>query len=150
VCAVFEVPRSNYHAHRLRAERVDEQRSLLRKRVNELFVQSRSSAGSRSICDMMWQQHGIAIGRFKVARLMEESGLISKQPGKHAYKQATVERSDVPNMLSREFAVSAPNQVWCGDITYLWAQGALLLLSGGVGLIYTSRCWLGALLASRC
>jgi|TARA_R110001592_G_scaffold202291_2_gene451590 putative transposase len=82
---------------------------------------------------MMWQQHGIAIGRFKVARLMEESGLISIQPGKHAYIQATVERSDIPNMLNCEFAVSAPNQVRCGDITYLWEQGALVLLSGGVG-----------------
>ena len=40
-----------------------------------------------------------------------------------AYKQATVERVDIPNHLNREFTVEAPNQVWCGDITYVWAQG---------------------------
>lgn len=34
-----------------------------------------------------------------------------------------MERIDVPNVLNREFDVVAPNQVWCGDITYLWAQG---------------------------
>jgi len=25
--------------------------------------------------------------------------------------------------LNREFDVPEPNQVWCGDITYIWAQG---------------------------
>ncbi|SOQ10538.1 ISPsy24, transposase orfB [Pseudomonas syringae pv. persicae] len=25
--------------------------------------------------------------------------------------------------MNREFDVPAPNQVWCGDITYIWAQG---------------------------
>ncbi|EPL5900573.1 DDE-type integrase/transposase/recombinase, partial [Pseudomonas aeruginosa] len=39
------------------------------------------------------------------------------------YKQATVERPDIPNRLNREFATEHPNQVWCGDITYIWAQG---------------------------
>ncbi len=29
----------------------------------------------------------------------------------------------MPNRLGREFAVEQPNQVWCGDITYLWAGG---------------------------
>ncbi len=57
----------------------------LRSRVHELFVQSRSSAGSRSIMSMM-REEGTAIGRFKVSRLMEELGLICKQPGGHAYK----------------------------------------------------------------
>lgn len=54
---------------------------------------------------------------------MRELELVSKQPGSHAYKKATVERPDIPNILNREFDVEAPNQVWCGDITYIWAQG---------------------------
>lgn len=122
VCAVFDVPRSCLYAHRERAQRVDRERMALRSRVHELFVESRSSAGSRSIMGMMREQ-GTVIGRFKVSRLMEELGLICKQPGGHAYKQATVERIDIPNRLNRQFVVDAPNQVWCGDITYVWAQG---------------------------
>ncbi|MBK5012375.1 IS3 family transposase [Pseudomonas sp. S60] len=54
---------------------------------------------------------------------MKEQGLISKQPGSHAYKKATVERPDIPNVLDRKFTVAAPNKVWCGDITYIWAEG---------------------------
>ena len=71
----------------------------------------------------MMQEDGEQIGRFKVRGLMRELELVSKQPGSHAYKQATVERPDIPNILNREFDVPAPNQVWCGDITYIWAQG---------------------------
>ena len=54
---------------------------------------------------------------------MKEAGLASKQPGAHAYKVARAERPDIPNLLAREFAVPQPNQVWCGDITYVWAGG---------------------------
>ncbi|SPU82975.1 transposase [Burkholderia cepacia] len=65
----------------------------------------------------MMREEGTAIGRIKVSRLMEELGLICKQPGRHAYKQATVERIDIPNHLNREFEVGTPNQVWCGVVT---------------------------------
>lgn len=123
VCAAFGVPRSCLYAYRQRCQRIDAERMALRSQVHELFVGSRSSAGSRSIMGMMREQ-GVAIGRFKVSRLMEELGLICKQPGRHAYRQATVERIDIPNHLNRQFDVERPNQVWCGDITYVWAQGA--------------------------
>ena len=63
--------------------------------------------------DMM-REEGTAIGRFKVSRLMEELGLVCKQPGKHAYKQATVERIDIPNHLNREFTVEAHLSRWLG------------------------------------
>ena len=119
---MFDVARSCLYAHRERARHIDVERMALRSRVHELFVESRSSAGSRSIMGMM-REEGTAIGRFKVSRLMEELGLGCKQPGSHAYKQATVERVDIPNHLNREFTVEAPNQAWCGDITYVWAQG---------------------------
>ena len=36
---------------------------------------------------------------------------------------AQSERPDIPNLLAREFDVQQPNQVWCGDITYVWAGG---------------------------
>ncbi|WP_412103214.1 IS3 family transposase [Pseudomonas aeruginosa] len=122
VCSAFDVARSCYYVHRLRRRRVDARRVALRSQVNQLFSQSRGSAGSRSILGML-REEGVTIGRFRVRRLMGELGLVSKQPGSHAYKQATVERPDIPNRLNREFATEHPNQVWCGDITYVWAQG---------------------------
>ncbi|CAI8883505.1 transposase [Pseudomonas jessenii] len=122
LCEAFEVPRSCYYNYRLRRRTPDVERVRLRSRVNELFTQSRSAAGSRSIVSMM-QEDGEQIGRFKVRGLMRELGLISKQPGSHSYKKATVERPDIQNILKQKFDVPAPNQVWRGDITYIWAQG---------------------------
>ena len=37
-----------------------------------------------------------------------------------AYKQAIVERPDIPNILNRQFDVDDVDQVWCGDISYIW------------------------------
>ncbi|WP_141121762.1 IS3 family transposase [Pseudomonas aeruginosa] len=122
VCSAFDVARSCYYVHRLRRRRVDARRVALRSQVNQLFSQSQGSAGSRSILGML-REEGVTIGRFRVRRLMRELGLVSKQPGSHAYRQAMVERPDIPNRLNREFATEHPNQVWCGDITYVWAQG---------------------------
>ena len=89
----------------------------------------------------MLREEGVTIGRFRVRRLMRELGLVSKQPGSHAYKQATVERPDIPNRLNREFATEHPNQVWCGDITYVWAQGPTTstVFDGGVSMLAAWR-----------
>jgi len=45
---------------------------------------------------------------------------LSNQLPKHAYKRATAAHPAIANSLDREFSVSKPNQVWCGDITYIW------------------------------
>lgn len=111
VCSAFDVVRSCYYAHRLRHRRVDARRVALRSQINQLFNQSRGSAGSRSILGML-REDGVTIGRFRVRRLMRELGLVSQQPGSHAYKQATVERPDIPNRLNREFTVQRP--ISCG------------------------------------
>ncbi len=121
VCSAFGIARSSYYEHRRSRSRIDVERLEQRAKVNELFTQSRSSAGSRTIMTQM-QGEGYEIGRFRVRRLMREMNLTCKQPGPHKYKQATVERPDIPNCLNREFEVQAPNQVWCGDITYIWVQ----------------------------
>ncbi len=87
-----------------------------------MFKESRDSAGSRALMSMM-RELGHQVGRFKVRSLMKEAGLVSKQPGIHRYQVARSERPDIPNLLAREFDVQQPNQVWCGDITYVWAGG---------------------------
>lgn len=68
----------------------------------------------------MLRDESIKVGRFKVTRLMNELGMIFIQAGPHAYKQATVERHDIPNILNRGFEPKSDNQIWCGDITYIW------------------------------
>ncbi len=101
---------------------INRERIQQRSELRRLFKESRGSAGSRTLMSMM-RELGYQIGRFKVRNLMKEAGLVSKQPGAHRYKVAQSERPDIPNLLAREFDVPQPNQVWCGDITYVWAGG---------------------------
>jgi len=83
--SAFEVVRSCCYAHRLRRRRADARCVALLRDINNLFSQSRGSAGSRSIQSMLLDD-GVTS-----ASLMRELRLVSKQPGSHAYKRATVE-----------------------------------------------------------
>ncbi|CNC89047.1 Putative transposase [Yersinia frederiksenii] len=51
---------------------------------------------------------------------MKELNLISCQQPGHRYKKASKGHVEIPNYLERQFAVTEPNQVWCGDVTYIW------------------------------
>ena len=122
LCKLFSLKRSSYYDGRKRQGMINTKRLELRAKVAEMHRQSRGAAGSRSIVAMLALQ-GIKVGRFKVRSLMNEANLASKQPGQHKYKVALEERLDIPNILSRQFNVTRPNEVWCGDITYIWANG---------------------------
>lgn len=51
---------------------------------------------------------------------MKEIGIKSCQHVTHCYKRGAKEHIDIPNLLDRQFVVTASNQVWCGDVTYIW------------------------------
>ncbi|WP_447830921.1 IS3 family transposase [Aeromonas salmonicida] len=122
VCCAFDVPTSCFYDYLACRRVINRERMQQRCELRRLFKESRGSAGSRALMSMM-RELGYQIGRFKVRNLMKEAGLASKQPGVHRYKVARSERPDIPNLLAREFDVPQPNQVWCGDITYVWAGG---------------------------
>jgi len=128
VCLLFNINRSRYYNYCQRKQTIDSERLELRAKVSECHRLSRGAAGSRSIVAMMAIQ-GIKIGRFKVRRLMLESQITSKQPGKHKYKVALDERLDIANKLDRRFTPQHANIVWCGDITYIWAGGRWIYLA---------------------
>ena len=60
---------------------------------------------------------------FQGARLDAGTGIDQQAAGLACLQKATVERPDIPNTLNRVLDVPEPNKVWCGDITYIWAQG---------------------------
>lgn len=71
----------------------------------------------RSIATMATRR-GYQMGRWLAGRLMKELGLVSCQQPTHRYKRGGHEHVAIPNYLERQFAVTEPNQVWCGDVTY--------------------------------
>ncbi|WP_155732517.1 IS3 family transposase [Pseudoalteromonas luteoviolacea] len=119
VCNVFDVARSSFYDYKRRRNVIDTNEVFLRAKLKECFKLSRGSAGSRTLSAML-AEYDIDVGLFKIRRIMRDMQLVSKQPGPHAYKRAVNERPDIPNRLNREFGAHEPNQVWCGDITYIW------------------------------
>jgi putative transposase len=63
---------------------------------------------------------GVPLTRWRACKLMKELNIVSCQQPEHRYKKATKEHAEIPNHLDRQFAVTEPNQVWCGDVTYIW------------------------------
>lgn len=119
LCHVFGVHRSSYRYREKRPEKPDGRRAVLRSQVLELHNISHGSAGARSIA-IMATLRGFRMGRWLAGRLMKERGLVSCQQPTHRYKRGGYEHIVIPNRLERQFAVTEPNQVWCGDVTYIW------------------------------
>ncbi|MBT1713635.1 IS3 family transposase [Enterobacter dykesii] len=92
---------------------------LLLSLVRESYRESNGSAGARNIAAMVTTK-GVKLSRWRATKLMKELNLISCQQPGHRYKKASKEHVEIPNYLERQFAVTEPNQVWCGDVTYIW------------------------------
>ncbi|MCL1132752.1 IS3 family transposase, partial [Shewanella sairae] len=75
--------------------------------------------GARTIASIATERE-FPLSRYRAAKLMKKLELVSCQHAKHAYKKGGGEHIDTPNHLDRQFAVTEPNLVWCGDVTYIW------------------------------
>ncbi len=128
ICQLFGVHTSSYYYRINHKDIVNPQREQLKQQVIEIHAASRGSAGARTIAGQLTQQ-GEKVGRYKAASLMKEAHIRSKQPHKHKYKIVEDESKIASNLLQREFNVSAPNKVWCGDVTYIWAGSQWLYLA---------------------
>ena len=124
----FGVARSTYQYRCQRAKRVNHNKERLKQKVEHIHSNSRGAAGSRTVSGMLKQQ-GESVGRYQARSLMKSLGLVSKQQKRHRYRIADDESVIAPNHLARAFKVDAPNQVWCGDVTYVWVGTGWLYLA---------------------
>lgn len=114
---MFGVHRSSYKYWR-QPKKPDATRVVLLSFVRESYRESNGSAGARNIAAMVTNK-GVKLSRWRATKLMKELRLISCQQPGHLYKKASKEHVEIPNYLERQFAVTEPNQVWCGDVTYI-------------------------------
>lgn len=120
LCQAFGLYCSGYHYWRRQRRRpISTEQLTLRALVREVHTRSGGSAGSRSIALMVSEQ-GQPLSRYRARGLMKQLNLTSCQQPKYAYKRAAKEHVSIPNQLDRQFTPAAPNQVWCGDVTYIW------------------------------
>jgi len=81
----------------------------------------------------VWKElltRGLRVGKDRVQRLMQLHGI--KARSKRKFVVTTDSRHDLPvaaNLLARDFAPAAPDQVWSSDITYIATDEGRLYLA---------------------
>ena len=134
MCRVLQVSRSGFYAWQRRetsARTQANQRLIARMRV--LHQQTREAYGARK----MWQllkREGLVCGRHRVARLRRVAGIMALRRRRYirTVQVRQHETPAIPNRLNQQFAVSAKNRVWAGDLTFVptrtgWLTVAVLL-----------------------
>ena len=133
LCRVLHVARSAYYAWAPRgvSARATADKEMT-ARIAAVHACSRRTYGAPRVHATLRAQ-GVRCARKRVARLMRAAGLV----GCHRRRRTRTTVADpahtpAPNLVARDFAVSRPNCLWLGDITYLpthegWLYLAVLL-----------------------
>lgn len=132
-CRVLEASVAGYHEHFVRRASAAQRRPLsddaLLVHIKVVHAESRGGYGWPRV----WKEllaRGIRVGKERVQKLMQLHGIRGK--GKKRFKVTTDSNHTLPispNLLNREFAVSVPDKVWAGDITYIATDEGWLFLA---------------------
>lgn len=127
------VSRSGYYAWRDRpaSPQAEANRRLLAD-IRRVHAAARGVYGALKTWHALTTQ-GIRCGRHRVARLRRRDGIAATRRRRFTITtRARQGQAVTPDLVQRGFAVSAPNRVWVGDVTYVptregWLYVAVLL-----------------------
>jgi putative transposase len=131
MCRVLDVSESGFHAWNTRppCERKKEN-TRLEVEIPAAHQRTRETYGTKRLYREL-VDYGVQITAYRVRTLRKKLNLYCKQ--KRKFKVTTNSRHHLPfapNILKREFAVSAPDKVWVSDITYISTDEGWLYLAG--------------------
>ncbi len=148
MCQLLGVTRSGYYGYQRRGGgRIDCYHLELLEAVRDIAKATDDSYGSRRIKKAL-NAMSYPVSRNKARKLMKEAGVQVKHRKK--YKVTTNSNHKLPlfdNVLGRQFDVAKPDQVYVGDITYVWTQEGWLYLAVVIDLF--SRKVVGWSMGSR-
>ena len=149
MCQLMGVSRSAYYDYVRCVDNCSERQhhEEVLEVVRGIGKSSNYSYGSRRV-EKALNVLGYRVGRWKARSLMREAGVQVKHRRK--YKVTTHSDHKQPvfeNKLNRQFDVAAPNQVYVGDITYIWTREGWLYLAVVIDLF--SRKVVGWSMSSR-
>jgi putative transposase len=122
LCAVLQVSRSGYDRFVRGGGGQAQPDPALLVQVQRLHRASRGTYGSRRLCVAL-KQAGCQVGRHRTRTLMRQTHRQPRRVRRRPHTTDSRHTSPIaPNLLNRQFAVTAPNRVWGSDITALWTQ----------------------------
>lgn len=97
--------------------------------IRAIHAELKGAYGSPRITKEL-RDRGFPASKERVEQLMRENGIRARH--KRRFKATTDSRHNLPvapNLLNRNFAPAAPNQVWTADLTYIWTDEGWLYLA---------------------
>lgn len=133
MCRVLEVTASGYYASRKRPSSwhalIDD---VLMARVRIIHAETGESYGAPRIRGEL-QAEGLPTSTKRVARLMQEAGLVARPRSRPRVVTTNSTHADpiAPNLLNRAFAVDglAVNRVWVADLTHIPTRAGAVYLA---------------------
>jgi putative transposase len=131
MCQVLGVTNAGYHAWKKRpASKRDLDDAVLLELIEMIHEQSRGTYGAPRVHAELRLEHGIHVGRKRVARLMRQARLM----GVHRRRKTrTTIRDDAaataPDLVHRQFRAEGPNRLWVSDITYVPTMAGFMYLA---------------------
>ena len=130
LCRVLGVSASGYYAWaaRRRSRRATEDAALL-EQIRAFHRRRAGTYGTPRIHRDL-RAAGVRVGRKRVARLLKQAGL--RGVSRRKWVQTTVRSAHgrpAPDLVERQFAATAPNQLWVADITYIPTWAGVLYLA---------------------
>lgn len=135
MCEALDVSRSGYYSHKnaLPTLRQNQDERLTKLIIKSFYESDRNYGTERIQRDL--RDWGENVSRRRIGRLMKKAGLVCKTIKKFkATTNSKHNESISPNLLNRKFKVDEPNQVWVGDITYIWTDMGWLYLATVIDL----------------
>lgn len=120
-CEVLGVSSSQYYDWLGSPESEHQRRDLeLGEEIEKIFYESDKTYGSPRVHDEL-KERKIFCSRKRVARIMQENGLISVHRKKFRVRTTDSNHSQpvAENILNQDFKAIGVNQKWVGDITYI-------------------------------
>jgi len=132
MCRMLEVTRQGYYEWKKRPVSAhDEKDAELTARIRYLHEEKhKNRAGIERI---LWdlQEEGHVTSERRVRRLARAAGLQCVHPGPSA--TTTVQDSKaiggLVDLVDRQFTAPEPDQLWAGDITYIWTYSGFVYLA---------------------
>jgi putative transposase len=131
MCRVFGVNRTAFHNWERRApsDRVLED-AWLTERIKRIHAASRGVYGAPRIHAELRLEHGIRVGRKRVARLMKAAAIAGVKPRKRWKTTIRIPGiTPATDLVERQFRPISPNALWVADITYLRSGEGWLYLA---------------------
>jgi len=123
ICQVLAIAPSTYYAARARPPSARMVRDEgLKADIARVHAANFAVYGVRKVWHQL-RREGFAVGRDRVARLMEALGLTGVTRTKRVRTTKPAPASERPaDLVDRDFTAQAPDRLWVADLTYVWTR----------------------------